>query len=123
MTKKTLVATVVFVFLLISKVWATPPKGALMDDYISKRYVAISNGNSGYYIDFKQVTAVLWDDNGHVSQSLAAVDKGTWGKNYFWIIFNNGTYVVAPQQTPSPAHHWAAYKDFLKDNPQFFSIP
>ncbi len=119
MTKKTLVATVVLFFILVSSVWASPPKGKLMNDYFSLRFVTVKHANSLYDIDFNQVQAVLFDGACHIQKEFSKTGMGCGSD---WVIFKNGFYVI-PEVSDGTKAKWNDYKDFLRQNPQFLTIP
>lgn len=119
--KKILVVIVVSFCLLVSSALASPPKGALMDEYFSKRFVTVTYSTANYHIDFKEVQAVLIDAHGHISHELAPISQGTWGSTGCWIIFKNGRYLLT--DTPAAVQEWQNYKDFLRTHPEFLSIP
>lgn len=99
-----------------------PSNHPKLTDYYAARYVRLTYSASVYHIDFKEVQAVLWDGNGHISLELAPTSKGDWGKNAWWIIFKNGRYVMVDSLSEQSIK-WDTYKNFMKNNPQFHSIP
>ena len=118
MTKKTLVATVVFVFLLVSSVWATPPGGTKMDEYMKKRYITISTASNAWFVDFSKVSSMTYK----TSTSLYTV--------YFTNGHSENIPFSAGGSSPLDSSYtfstvwaaWAEYAKFLKTNPQFLNL-
>ncbi len=119
MNKKTLVATAVFVFLLVSSVWASPPKGALMDEYMKKRFVIALTPSASWAVDMANVVTVMYEA-GNTSNTVH---------------LKNGITLVVPASAAgySPIdqsytiqnlyYAWVEYLKFVRSNPQFLNVP
>ncbi len=118
-------ALIIFSSLMIVSVtcFATiPVDHPKLAEYFAARYVTLTYLADSHDIDFKEVQAVLFDGNGYISLKHAPTSPGTWGKGHYWVFFKNGTWVILGP-TPESKTAWQTYKDCLKANPQFLSIP
>ena len=120
MNKKTLVATAVFVFLLVSSVWAIPPNNAVMQQYMKHRYIVFYVSGENWTIDFKHVVSYHFKEGSSPSEKLQ---------------FSNGNYIDFPARTPGRSQidgsrtfsnvgeAWVEYLKVIAANPQLASIP
>ncbi len=110
----------------ISALATVPTDHPKLAEYFSKRYVDISHGGFSYTIDFNQVQCVFQDGNGHAKYILSPAPTWTASSNRYYVVFKNGNYLfmdLGAPTTPKPKDAWINYRTFLKDNPQFLSIP
>ena len=59
MKTKFFLATILSLF-LFSNAWASPPGGAKMNEYMTKRYVTASDSGGTVFVDFRKVTKVTY---------------------------------------------------------------
>lgn len=104
---------------LYANVPANHPKLA---EYFTKRFVRLHDGGAQYDIDFKEVQSVLYDNHGYISAKHSASGFVDWGKQKMWVFFKNGSWIVL-DPSAAPQNSWDGFKTFLKNNPQFLTIP
>lgn len=104
---------------LCSTIWASPPSGAKMDEYMKKRFITISTASNAWFIDFSNVSSMSYKTSTSV----------------YTVYFTNGHSEDIPfsagGSSPLDSSYtlstvwagWIEYAKFLKSNPQFHSIP
>ncbi len=120
MTKKTLVAAVVFVFLLVSNVCAIPPNNADLQNYMKHRFVHFYVPGENWTVDFRHVISYNYKGGSTLSEIIQ---------------FSNGNSYTIPANTPgvsqidggptfpSVGDAWLKYIKIVAANPQFLTIP
>lgn len=126
--KKLILIVVSFITISFSTHATVPSNHPDLAEYFSVRYQRLTHNAAVYDIDFKEVQSILFDGQGNVSVKYGPEtlpdheSKANWGKNFYWIFFRNGTWIIVTSHS-DPQGKWTLYKNFLKTHPQFLSIP
>ncbi len=124
--KKVLILITTMMTVSIATYANVPANHPKLGEYFSKRFVNLIFGTAPYHIDYNQVQAVIYDAHGQISvmyapRNVAGITPGSWGKDAHWIFFKNGDKIIAADG--NSYIKWEEYRTFLKENPQFLSIP
>ncbi len=92
-----------------------------MIEYFCKRYVRFNYLSAIYDIDFNQVQSIVHDLHAHQSWKYGPTQKGSWGKNHYWVFFKNGQWLIFDSDIVMTS--WKDYKVYLSKNPKYLSIP
>ncbi len=90
--------------------------------YLCHRFATFNYYAAKYYVDFKQVAAVLQDGHSQLWKQHGAAYCNESCLNHYWIFFNNGSKLLAANDD-APKKKWEAYLDFLHNNPEFMNVP
>lgn len=120
MTKKTLISAVVFVFLLVSSVWAIPPNNAALQNYMKHRYVFFYLSGQNWTVDMRHVISYHYKEGSSFTETIQ---------------LSNGSSISFPARTPGRSqidsglsftnvgHAWVEFFKIVAANPQLSSIP
>ena len=130
--KKLLISFIaLFLFVAVfsnSLLGQVPSNSPHMGEYLSIRFVTINYNGNVFSIDMKNVESVVYDSNGHFSNSQytkSANDSPDYGvalAGFYWIKFKNGTKLHTGTSS-APQTKWNNYVTFITNHPEFLYVP
>lgn len=104
---------------------SVPANHPKLGEYYARRYVTFNYAGAAYRVDLNQVQSIIQNLHNHFKSTYQPAPDNRHGANYYYVLFKNGHYLFVDTNStnPKPMPAWIAYTDFLRDNPQFATIP
>lgn len=93
-----------------------------LGDYFNARFKTYAWEGASFDIDFKDVSAIVHDERGQMAMQNVPNAADGWGKHCHWVILKNGKIVIL-SPTASVRADWSNFKNILKQNTIFMTIP